>query len=228
MKHTLCLIAAFAFIFCCNPVYSASASTSESKSTRFVMDGDTFIVFYDLPSRRFRALQQAFINQNTEQFDRDLEVTIQYLAAEKSRMDPRLQAPIDQTIESLRAFPSTSDLSLSDMQQHFARVHWLLAQHFLQIAHRQTQSTETAETWLYYTATAHHLERAVLWASLEIDKTLTANLDSLRAVTSATMHKRNKDKRQRTLQRTAQTLKKLSTELELPLRVKLEAASDRN
>jgi hypothetical protein len=186
-----------------------------------VLDGDTFITFYDLPSRRFRAMRRAFGEGDEALYQRDLTVSIEYLTAEMQRMDPRLVAPMQEVIDGLAALKVGSGSTVRELDGLFSRAHWLLAQHFLLIAQTRLSDNNTAVLSVYLTATAHHLERAALWSGAQDTPGLAQTLDELRASAAGLRKKPDRNRYQQLITRTVSVLKDLSKVINRPVRVNL-------
>lgn len=68
----------------------------------------------------------------------------------------------------------------TDLDSLFSRSHWLLAQHFLDMARRSRDGGQNRNAGLYLWATTHHLERAVLWSNSRISRDVEKTLEDLR------------------------------------------------
>lgn len=153
----------------------------------FVLDESTWALFYDLPSRRFRNIRDAFIRKDFEAAENDLVSTIGFMSIEAERAVGPLQAPLNETIARLqyiRENLADTSVSAGDLDAAFARAHWLLAQHYLVLSRNARDSAQHKTAGRYLWATAHHLERAVLWSNARIDQSLVDALDSAREMGS--------------------------------------------
>lgn len=153
----------------------------------FSMDENVWATFYDLPSRRFRAIRDAFIGKEFDTATRDLQVSIGFLSVEAARADPTLYKPLNENIERLeylRLNIREQSVSVGDLDSAFARAHWLLAQHYLVLAMHSRDKQQHKNAGQYLWATAHHLERAVLWSDARVDRSIVAALDSTREMGS--------------------------------------------
>ena len=163
----------------------AAATTSSNPRELFVPDGAMFVTFYDLPSRRFRSIRDAFIVRNFETASADLLVSENYLSIEATRADSALQPAFVTLIERLQQIRSQlllPEITATDLDKVFARAHWLLSQHFLGLALiERDQGTYETASW-YLIACAHHMERTVLWSNARINKNLETSLEQLYAL----------------------------------------------
>ena len=198
-----------------------SASVVAPDRPTLVLDGDTFITFYDLPSRRFRALRGAFVEGDEVGFQRDLAVSIEYLGVEIQRMDPRLGGAMHEVIAGFDAVSISSGAAVTELDALFSRAHWLLAQHFLLTAQSRLLESGAATPAIYLIATAHHLERAALWSGAGETPKLAQTLDELRASAGNLRKYPHRDQYQRLIARTAGLLKDLSKVINRPVRVEL-------
>jgi hypothetical protein len=149
----------------------------------FELDEAAWAMFYDLPSRRFRTIRDAFIRKDFESAKRDLQISLSFLLIESDRATESLRPPmLENTNEIGRIEENLDDpaITVGTLDSAFARAHWLLAQHYLvqSIRSRDEQQHKVAGRYLW--ATAHHLERAVLWSDSRIDRKTVAALDSVR------------------------------------------------
>ena len=94
------------------------------------LDENVWATFYDLPSRRFRNIRDAFVRKDFDAAESDLQVAINFTSVEAARAAEELQAPMAEAIAALnnvRANIRNTSVSGSDLDSAFARVHWLLA-----------------------------------------------------------------------------------------------------
>lgn len=160
---------------------SAFADHPEKRQDAVVMDADLWVTFYDLPSRRFRAIRTAILNQNTKTASRDLLVTANFLSVEAERASAAFQPPLREVVERMRRFSGNiDDVTLEDLDSVFGRTHWLLAQHYLEFARRARDLRQNENASLYLWATTHHIERAILWSNTPVTREARTTLDNLR------------------------------------------------
>ena len=155
----------------------------QDRQSAVVLDENLWVTFYDLPSRRFRAIRSAVLTRNFDAARQDLAVTATYLAIETDRATAVLQGPLREVTDQLRTFESSiDDVALSDLDASFGRAHWLLAQHYLQFARKARDARQDRNTSLYLWATAHHIERAVLWSDVAVTRDVQKTLEDLREI----------------------------------------------
>lgn len=154
----------------------------------FTLDEQVWVLFYDLPSRRFRAIRDAFVSRGFESAQRDLLVSEGFMRAEIGRADASLVAPMREVADRLHEIATDIDspeLTVRDLDPVFARAHWLLGQHYLTLSTSARDSERHQSAGNYLWATAHHLERAVLWSDARITRQLQKSLDGLREMADA-------------------------------------------
>lgn len=174
------LILALAIMAC-----GARAQVPEQRL--LMLDEGVWIAFYDLPSRRFRSIRDAFVRGNFESVSRDLEVTIGFLRIEAERAVAELQPVMGDVVTSLEAISSQlpdASVTVSRLDAIFARTHWLLSQHYLSLALEARESGMHRNAGRYLNATAHHLERAVMWSDARISSDIYKSLESIRAMSA--------------------------------------------
>ena len=146
------------------------------------MHENLWIAFYDVPSRRFRDIRNAFVKR---QFDRaaiDLGTSADFLAIEADRAVPAIAERLNDVADRMTWISeNTGDVSVTttDLDALFSRAHWLLAQHYLDMAKRSRDHRQNRNAGLYLMATTHHLERAVLWSNSRIDRDVHKTLEDL-------------------------------------------------
>ena len=153
-------------MFSCFFLLASAALAQDESSTRsgITLDEDVWVLFYDLPSRRFQNVRGAFVRRNWSVARRDLAASSGFLRAELARADAALVVPLEEVIirlESIAENIETREVSGSDLDAAFARAHWLLAQHYLVLSETARNSGDPRTTANYLWATAHHLERRV-------------------------------------------------------------------
>lgn len=147
------------------------------------MDEDRWVAFYDVPSRRFRDIRNAFMQRNFTMAARDLGASASYLRIEADRALPELAVRLnDVASRMIRMSENLEDtaVSVTDLDASFGRAHWLLAQHYLDMARRARDRQRWRVEGRYLFAATHHLERAVLWSDARVDKKLYRALEDLR------------------------------------------------
>lgn len=174
-------------IFSCLFLLAATAAAQAPTNTRaeFTLDEDVWVLFYDLPSRRFRNIRDAFVRRNWPLARRDLTASAGFLRAEVSRADAALLDPLEEVIARLEWIGEnieTRQVSGSDLDAAFARAHWLLAQHYLILAEAAKAAGDSRNTGNYLWATAHHLERCVLWSNARLTRRQLASLEKIRDI----------------------------------------------
>ena len=162
----------------------ASAGAEQEKApARVVIDEDRWVVFYDVPSRRFRSIRSNFIQRQFGAAALDLITSSTHLAIEASRSTPAIGNRLGDVADELGEIADdieSESITVARLDALFGRAHWLLAQHYLASARKSRDKSNYRATGLYLWATAHHLERAVLWNNARIDRKLHRTLESLR------------------------------------------------
>jgi hypothetical protein len=163
---------------------SAPAVTATGPDQQVVtMDENLWVTFYDVPSRRFRNIRSSFIRQEFGQAAHDLETSSAYLSIEADRALPAISKRLNEVADRmLWIAENTEDISITvtDLDTLFSRAHWLLAQHYLDLAKRYRDSRQNRSAGLNLYATTHHLERAVLWSNSRITRDVLKTLENLR------------------------------------------------
>lgn len=158
-------------------------SANNSDQPVVTMQEDLWIAFYDVPSRRFRDIRGAFVRREFGKASADLDTSAVYLAVEAERAVPAIAARLNEVADRMMWISeNTDDLSVTtaDLDALFSRSHWLLAQHYLDMARRSRDSRRNRNAGLYLLATTHHLERAVLWSNSRISRDTHKTLENLR------------------------------------------------
>ncbi len=157
------------------------ADSPPDRQKSIVLDENLWVTFYDLPSRRFRTIRGAVIARDFESAARDLSVTAGYLLVENDRTSPVFRQPLGAVIVALQSMQDRVDqLTLHELDSLFGRAHWLLAQHYLELARRARDSRDARDTSLYLWATTHHMERAMLWNDVAVGAGVHNTLEGLR------------------------------------------------
>ena len=167
-------------------IFSGAAAYADQQSASqspVVLDEQLWVTFYDLPSRRFRAIRTAILTRNNESAARDLAVTANYLSVESDRSSATFQAPLRDIVEQLRQKEAAVDtVTLEELDALFGRAHWLLAQHYLELARQARDTRQSRNTSLYLWATTHHMERAMLWSNVAVTREAQTALEGLRKI----------------------------------------------
>ncbi len=164
---------------------TASPAIAQDQRPLFTLDDQVWVLFYDLPSRRFRAIRDAFIAGRMDDARRDAEASEAFLRAEISRAIPVLVPPMTEVADRLRVIAQQIDApetTVRDLDPVFARAHWLLSQHYLTLATEARDSGRHKSAGNYLWATAHHMERTVLWSDARIDRKLLRSLEGMRTM----------------------------------------------
>jgi len=160
-------------------VSTSFGQQSESQSA-IVLDEDLWVTFYDLPSRRFRAIRTAVLTRDHESAARDLSLAANYLSVEAARSSAVFQAPLGDVVSQLRRMENDVGMvTLESLDALFGRAHWLLAQHFLEFARGARDARNNRNTSLYLWATTHHIERAILWSNIAVTREVHTTLEGL-------------------------------------------------
>ena len=148
-----------------------------------VLDENLWVTFYDLPSRRFRAIRAAVLTRDHESAARDLSLAANYLSVEAERSSAVFQGPLSDVVENLRRMESDIEsVTLDELDALFGRAHWLLAQHYLAFAREARDARHNRNTSLYLWATTHHIERAILWSNLAVTREVHTTLEGLQII----------------------------------------------
>lgn len=188
------------------------------------LDEDVWVTFYDVPSRRFRTIRDKFIQRDFESAARDLDTSIAFLTVEADRAVEALQPPLKEVImglTALRTAIATPDVTVLALDAAFARTHWLLAQHFFVRTLDSRKKGEDKNAGHYLWATAHHIERAVLWSNARIDRKTVNSLESMRGLANRlrTTDRPERVYQERPLRLAAQTIIAVGEHLERTVRI---------
>lgn len=208
---------------------AAHAGQQSERQKPIVLDENQWVTFYDVPSRRFRAIRTAVLTRNFEAAARDLAVTANYLSVEADRSPDILQGPMREVIERLHRMESSVDkITLDELDAQFGRAHWLLAQHYLVFARGARDARQARNTSLYLTATTHHMERAMLWSNATIDDDVHDTLEDLRETAGELLNQETAAAafRERPIVRAEQLLIKIGAQINR--RVLVPATGDAN
>lgn len=147
------------------------------------MQEGLWIAFYDVPSRRFRDIRNAFVKRQFDSVAADLDTSAIYLLIEADRSTPAIAERLSDVAEQMMWMSENIDdvsVTTADLDALFSRAHWLLAQQYLDMARRSRDSRQHRNAGRYLLATTHHLERAVLWSNSRINRDVHTTLEKLR------------------------------------------------
>lgn len=189
-----------------------------------VLDEDVWVTFYDLPSRRFRSIRDAFVRRDFQSVSRDLDITIGFLSVEANRAAPELKPAISEVVKQLqdvRGRLSDTSLSVGQLDAIFARAHWLLSQQYLLLAMQARDLMLYRNAGRYLYATAHHLERAVLWSNARISRDVVNSLDSIRDMASKLQNSDSPERvfKDRPVRLTTKTLIEIGEQIDRRVRI---------
>ena len=198
---------------------AVSATTSDQQVV--TMDENLWVAFYDLPSRRFRSARTAFIRREFAQAAHDLDTSSVYLSIEADRALPAISTRLNTVADRILWISgNTEDVSVTaaDLDALFSQAHWLLAQHYLDLAKRSRDSGQHRNAGLNLYATTHHLERAVLWSNSRITRDVHKTLESLRDLADQLQDKAQAPQayREKPIVKAEKLLRKLGNTIELP------------
>ena len=158
-------------------------AADEVKQPLVTIDEDMWVTFYDVPSRRFHDIRTKFVQRDFDAAAANLVTSGNYLKVEASRAIPELAERLNDVSGKMhRAADNILDdaVTVTGLDALFGRAHWLLAQHYIDMAKRSRDNQQFRNEGLYLWATIHHLERAVLWSNARIDRNLYNTLEELR------------------------------------------------
>ncbi len=212
-------VALFLFVIAADSV----VADGDTKQRFFQPDGEVWVTFYDLPSRRFRRIRDAFLIRNFDAAAADLVVAKNYIGVEANRADERLAPDILDVVDSMEHLASRlhePTVTVGDFDPLFARAHWLLSQHYLlQAMAARDQNDLKLAGWNLH-ACAHHMERSALWSNARISVGLVSSLDEIRALGNRMLDSpgsRWVDTNQ-PIVKAAKTLRRLGKELNRPVK----------
>ena len=162
---------------------SPAISADNTDQPVVTMQENLWIAFYDVPSRRFRDIRNAFVKRQFDRVAIDLATSADYLTIEADRAQPAIAERLSEVADKMTWIAENIDdagTTAMDLDTLFSRAHWLLAQHYLDMARRSRDSRQNRNAGLYLMATTHHLERAVLWSNSRIDRDVHKALEGLR------------------------------------------------
>ena len=187
-----------------------------------VLDENVWVTFYDLPSRRFREIRNAVLNDDSEAAARDLMLAASYLSIEAGRASDVLGPPLTEVAGRLQRLAGQPEsITLRELDGLFARSHWLLAQHFLQEAKASRDARQNRTTGLNLWAATHHMERAILWSGIPVSRANRKTLDQIRDIASRLQKAETREAayRERPVVRAETLLRKIGKEIDRPVRI---------
>jgi hypothetical protein len=201
-----------------------SAQAQAPARSPLVLDDSVWVTFYDLPSRRFRSIRDAFVRRDFESAARDLETTLGFIRIEAGRSVEELAPAFANNLgrlEQIRANLDSVDTTLAVVDATFAQSHWVLAQHYLVQAIESREGGQHRNAGRYLVATAHHLERAVLWSDARITGDVLNSLEDIRDMASRLAQGENPDRvyRDRPLRLAARTLQQIGGHIDRRVRI---------
>jgi hypothetical protein len=162
-----------------------SNTHADENQNLFTLNEQVWVLFYDVPSRRFRRSRDAFVRRDWDSVSNDLALSAGFIRAEASRSAVDLNYPLENIADRLDEIAEniqSTQISGSDLDAAFARAHWLLAQHYLELSVLARDSDNGRNAGSYLWATAHHMERTVLWSDARMTRSQIRSLDRLRDV----------------------------------------------
>lgn len=197
-------------------------TANEPDQPLVTMDENLWVAFYDVPSRRFRDIRTAFMQRNFAAAASDLGTSASYLRIEAARAIQELSVRLNEVAGRMTwVADNIEDMSVTvaDLDALFGRAHWLLAQHYLDMARRARDRQRYRVEGRYLWATTHHLERAVLWSNARIDKRLFKTLEGLRELATRLQDDKEalKAHREKPLVQADRTLRELGKRIDRPV-----------
>ena len=162
---------------------TATWAAEDTRQSAVTMDEGVWAAFYDVPSRRFREIRINFVRRQFDQAAWDLQSSATYISIEAERASAEIGKRLNEVADNLQWISNNIDdpsVTGAELDSHFGRAHWLLAQHYLEMARGARDRQQYRNAGLYLWATTHHLERAVLWSNARIDRRVHKTLESLR------------------------------------------------
>ena len=158
-------------------------AANETDQPLVIMDEGLWLTFYDIPSRRFHDIRNAFVRREFDIAATNLVTSASYIKVEANRALPALAERLEDVSSRMMwiaEYIDDTNITLVDLDSLFGRAHWLLAQHYIDMAKRSRDGQQYRNEGLYLWATTHHMERAVLWSNSRIDRELHKGLEGLR------------------------------------------------
>lgn len=156
---------------------------AEDVQKTFTIDENVWVLFYDVPSRRFRRSRDAFVRRDWAAVSENLTVSAAFIRTEASRSVDDLLFPLENVADRLDEIAegiSSTEIAGSDLDAAFARAHWLLSQHYLELAVRARDGGQGRNAGSYLWAAVHHMERTVLWSDARLTRAQVHSLEKLR------------------------------------------------
>jgi len=199
-----------------------SLRATETDPPAVTIDENLWVAFYDVPSRRFRDIRAAFVRREFASASRNLATSASYLAIEANRALPAIAERLNEVANRMTWISEhidDLDVTTTDLDSLFSRSHWLLAQHFLDMARRSRDSGQNKNAGLYLWATTHHQERAILWSNSRISRDVQKTLEDLRDLADQLQDEKlvTKAYRDRPLARADKLLRKLGKTIDRPI-----------
>ncbi len=223
MRCTITLLALLATM-------TAAVDAPAQDQSIVTMDEGAWVAFYDVPSRRFRDVRTAFVRREFAAAKNDLGISAIHIEVEATRAVPVLGdrlADIAERLTFLADNIEDAQITLSDLDAAFGRAHWLLAQHYLDMARRSRDAGQDRNAGRYLWATTHHMERAVLWSNSRVDRELHRTLEGLRTLGTDLQDpaKSARAYREKPIVRADKVLRRLGKELDRPVVLPAPAAA---
>lgn len=175
--------------------FSREATAEEKNLPLFVFDEAHWVLFYDLPSHRLREVREELADRDLEAVIRDLKAIEGYTRIEAQRSMLSLPEKLVAVADSLAAFANEPEaLTLAGLKATSARLHWLLSQHYLLMAIQSRSNRSHHNAGHYIAATAHHLERAIVWSDMPIEIHALQTLNELEALGNELLEAPNPDR----------------------------------
>jgi len=162
---------------------AAALPAQDTDQNVVIMDENLWVTFYDVPSRRFREIRASFVRRQFAYASDDLAVSASYLTIEADRARPEIANRLNEVADRMTWISENIEdltVNVAELDALFGRAHWLLAQHYLDMAKRSRDSRKNRNAGLNLLATAHHMERAVLWSDSRISRDVQTTLENLR------------------------------------------------
>lgn len=204
-------------------VMVTSAVLADQSDRAFVsVDENLWVAFYDVPSRRFRDIRNAFVKQEFAMAASDLGTSASHLRIEAERASPELADRLNDVADRMMRLAGDIEqpsVTVGDLDGLFGRAHWLLAQHYLDMARQARDRQKYRIEGRYLWATTHHLERAVLWSNARVDKKVLETLERLRDLAARLQDEKQalKAHREKPLVQADNTLRELGELIERPI-----------
>lgn len=173
------LVITFLLMVCCA---GSMAKEAETNQKLFSFDENYWVLFYDLPSRRFRAIRNDFIQGHYGLVSQNLRVAENHIRIEATRSTPPLTQKLIAVSDKLAEAAvrnENNQITVAEFNPLFAQAHWLLSQHFLTLSLTSKQNKNDRNAGHYLAATAHHVERAILWSDMKITPQTLQTLEEI-------------------------------------------------